>query len=126
MRGPIVFVGTHQIHEGKLEIAKEASADLAQFVRDHHPRALHFEIYIDDETRVMTVIQIHPDEESLMLHMQLAGDRLARAYDFLDTISVRMFGDASDAFKEGAMGGREDVSFHRPFAGFSRLAGVAV
>jgi hypothetical protein len=126
MPGPIVFIGTHQLHEGKLDIAKEASADLAQFVRENHPRVLHFEIYIDDETREMTVIQIHPDEESLMLHMQLAGDRLARAYEFLDTVGVGMFGNPSEQFKEGAMGGRADVSFHRPYAGFSRLAGVAV
>jgi hypothetical protein len=125
MSGPIVFFGTHQIHEGKLDIAKEASADLAQFVRDNHPRVLHFEIYIDDETRAMTVIQIHPDEESLLLHMQLAGDRVARAYEFLDTVGVRMFGNPNEPFQE-AMGGRTDVSFHRPYAGFSRLAGVAV
>jgi hypothetical protein len=123
--GPIVFVGTHRIHEGKLEIAKEASADLAQFVRDNHPRILHFEIYIDEETREMTVIQIHPDEESLMLHMQLAGDRLARAYEFLDTVVVRIFGTPGDSFKEMAMGGRENVSFERAYAGFSRLALVA-
>jgi hypothetical protein len=126
MLGPIVFFGTHRIHEGKLDIAKEASADLARFVRENHPRVLHFEIYIDDETLEMTVIQIHPDEESLMLHMQLAGDRLARAYEFLDTIGVRMFGNPSEPFKEGAMGGGADVIFHRPYAGFSRLAGVAV
>ena len=126
MSGPIVFVGTHRIHEGKLDIAKEASADLAQFVRDNHPRVMHFEIYIDDATREMTVIQIHPDEESLMLHTQLAGDRLARAYEFLDTIGVRMFGTPSETFKKGAMGGRAEVSFATPYAGFSRLTAVAV
>jgi hypothetical protein len=126
MPGPIVFVGTHRIHEGKLDIAKEASADLAQFVRDNHPRVLHFEIYIDDATREMTVIQIHPDEDSLMLHMQLAGDRLARAYDFLDTVGVRMFGNPSESFKDAAMGGRAEVTFATPYAGFSRLTGVAV
>lgn len=126
MPGPIVFVGSHQIHEGKLEIAKEASADLARFVRDNHPRILHFEIYIDDQTREMTVIQIHPDEESLMLHMQLAGDRLARAYEFLDTIGVRMFGNPSESFQEMAMGGRAELTFATPYAGFSRLTGIAV
>ena len=126
MPGPIVFVGAHRIHEGKLDIAKEASADLAQFVRDNHPRVLHFEIYIEDDTREMTVIQIHPDEKSLMLHMQLAGDRLARAYEFLDTVSVQMFGNTSEPFEQAAMGGREDVSFKQPFAGFSRLLGVDV
>jgi hypothetical protein len=98
----------------------------AQFVRDNHPRVLQFEIYIDDDAREMTVIQIHPDEASLMLHMQLAGDRIARAYEFLDTVVVRMFGNASETFMQGAMGGREDVRFERPFAGFSRLETVAV
>jgi hypothetical protein len=126
MPGPIVFVGTHRIHEGKLDIAKEASADLAELVRDKHPRVLHFEIYIDDATREMTVIQIHPDEQSLMLHQQLAGDRLARAYEFLETIGVRIYGNASEAFKEAAMGGRAEVSFASPHAGFSRLTRVAV
>ena len=126
MPGPIVFVGTHLIHEGKLDVAKEASARLAQFVCDNHPRVLHFEIYIDDATREMTVIQIHPDEASLILHMQLAGDRLAQAYDFLDTVAVKMFGHPSDPFKSAAMGGRESVSFQTPFAGFSRLDSVAV
>ena len=126
MPGPIVFVGTHRIHEGKLDIAKAASADLAEFLRENHPRVLHFEIYIDDATREMTVIQIHPDEESLMLHMQLAGDRLARAYEFLDTVAVRMYGTLNEPFKQAAMGGRENLSFAEPYTGFSRLVGVAV
>src|SRR6266542_3546590 len=113
MPGPIVFVGTHRIHDGKLDVAKEASAELAQFVRDKHPRVLHFEIYIDDETREMTVLQIHPDEESLLLHMQLAADHLARAYEFLDTVMVRMFGSPSDSFKEMVMARGANVSFER-------------
>lgn len=125
MPGPIVFIGTHRIHDGKLDVAKEASAELVRFVGDNHPRVLHFEIYIDDETREMTVIQIHPDEESLMLHMQLAGDRVARAYGFLDTVVVRIFGTPSDSFKEAAMGGGANLSFESAFAGFSRLAAVA-
>jgi hypothetical protein len=37
-----------------------------------------------------------------------------------------MFGNPSEPFKEAAMGGREDVSFEQPYAGFSRLAGLAV
>jgi len=124
MAGPIVFVGTHRIHEGKLEIAKRASTELAEFVRANHPRVLHFEIYIDDATREMTVIQVHPDEASLLLHMQLAGDKLAHAYDFLDTVVVRIFGSVSDSFRD-AMGAMETVRFERAFAGFSHLSAVA-
>jgi hypothetical protein len=124
MPGPIVFVGTHRIHEGKLEIAKEASRELAEFVHQNHPRILHFEIYIDDEKREMTVVQVHPDEESLMLHMQLAADHFERAYGFLDTVLVRMFGTPSEEFKAMVMGSRERVSFESALAGFSRLERV--
>ena len=126
MGAAIVFVGTHRIHEGKLDVAKEASADLARFVAENHPRVLHFQIHIDDDSREMTVIQVHPDEESLMLHMRLAGDRLARAYEFLDTDVVRIFGDVTEQFREQAtMGGRSNVRFEPPYVGFSRLAPVA-
>lgn len=125
MASPIVFVGTHHIHEGKLEIAKEASRELARFVQEQHPRILHFEIYVDDGTGVMTVIQVHPDEESLMLHMQLAADHFERAYGFLDTEIVRMFGTPSDTFKVMVMGGDQNVSLESPLAGFSRLVPVA-
>jgi hypothetical protein len=124
MPGPVVFVGTHRIHEGKLEVAKRASTELATLVQERHPRVLHFEIYIDDATRQMTVIQIHPDEESLMLHMQLAGEHLARAYEFLDTEVVRMFGSFSEPFKERAGMGGAPVRFEKAFTGFSRLTGV--
>lgn len=125
MAGPIVFVGSHRIHEGKLDTAKEASRELAEFVRTNHPRVLHFEIYVDDKTREMTVVQVHPDEESLMLHMQLASDHFERAYGFLDTDIVRMFGTPSEDFKTMVMGSGERVSFESPLAGFSRLVPVA-
>ena len=128
MGDPIVFVGTHRIHEGKLEIAKAASAALVQFVRENHPRVLHFEIYIDDDSRRMTAIQIHPDEASLMQHMQLAGDKLAQAYEFLDTEIVRIFGRPTESLQSAVamMAQRERVTFEAPFASFTRLAAVAV
>jgi hypothetical protein len=125
MSGSLVFVGTHRIQEGKLDIAKRASGELAELVRDKHPRVLHFEIYIDDATREMTVIQIHPDEESLMLHMQLAGEHLARAYEFLDTEVVRIFGSVSEPFKAKVGMAGANVRFEQAFVGFSRLVGVA-
>jgi CHASE2 domain-containing sensor protein len=128
MSDPIVFVGTHRIHEGKLEMAKAASAGLVQFLRENHPRVLHFEIYIDDDSRQMTVIQIHPDEASLLQHMQLAGDKLAQAYEFLDTDMVRIFGRPSETLKSALVGmaSSERVSVESPYAGFSRLLAVAV
>ena len=79
MPGPLVYVGKHAIQEGKLEVARESSRDLAAHLEANHPREAHFEIAIDDARREMTVLQVHPDEESLKLHVQLGGDRIKAA-----------------------------------------------
>lgn len=125
MPGPLVYVGKHAIQEGKLEVAKEASRDLAEYLEANQPREAHFEIAIDDSLREMTVIQVHPDEESMKLHIQVAGDRIKAAYQFLEgTTSIEIHGNPTDELREmiTAMAGGAPVRIHSPDAGFSRLA----
>ena len=92
MAGSLIYVGTHAITPGKLEVAKEVSRELGAFLEANHPRMLHFGIYIDDDAHEMTVIQIHPDEDSLRLHMELARERIAKAYEFLTTTRIDIYG----------------------------------
>lgn len=125
MPSPLIYLGTHAIREGKTDIAKEASRELGRFLQANHPSILHFEIYIDDAASEMTVIQIHPHEESLFLHLRLAGEKIAQAYEFLDaTTKIEIFGTASAAVirqvEQMAMGA--PVSFKAAAAGFTRLA----
>jgi hypothetical protein len=49
----------------------------------------------------------------------IAGEHLARAYEFLDTVGVRMFGNPTESFQEMAMGGRADVTFETPTPGLA-------
>jgi hypothetical protein len=128
MASPLIYVGTHAVAPGKDEAAKEASRDMARFVEANHERILHFEIFLSDEGREMTVIHVHPDESSLALHLQLAAEKIAGAYDFLErTTSIHIFGDPSDGFTEQvhAMGRGAPVTVHRDGYGFSRLATVS-
>src|SRR5215211_1803433 len=93
------------------------------------PGMLHFEIYIDDDDNEMTVLQIHPDEDSLLLHLKLAGQRIAKAYEFLEaTTRIDIYGTPSDALVDQIrqMGMGAPVRFHVVTGGFSRLASVAV
>ena len=70
---------------------------MGAFLEANHPRMLHFGIYIDDDAHEMTVIQIHPDEDSLVLHLKLAGERIAKAYDFLEaTTRIDIYGRPSE------------------------------
>ena len=129
MAGSLIYVGTHAITPGKLEIAKEVSREMGAFLEANHPRMLHFGIYIADDAHEMTVIQVHPDEDSLVLHLELAGERIAKAYEFLDaTTRIDIYGTPSDALvdqiRQMAMGA--PIRFNVATAGFSRLAAVAV
>jgi hypothetical protein len=95
--GSLIYVGTHAITHGKLDVAKQVSREMGAFLEANHPRMLHFGIYIDDDAHEMTVIQIHPDEDSLVLHLKLARERIAKAYDFLDeTTKIDIYGRPSD------------------------------
>jgi hypothetical protein len=129
MAGSLIYVGTHAITPGKLDVAKAVSRELGAFLEANHPRMLHFGIYIDDDAQEMTVIQIHPDEESLALHMELARERIAKAYEFLTTTRIDIYGTPSEALvdqiRQMAAGG-PPIRFNVATAGFSRLASVAV
>ena len=88
---------------------------------------LHLGIYIDDDAHQMTVIQVHPDEDSLVLHLKLARERIAKAYDFLDaTTRIEIYGRPSDALVDQIrqMGMGAPIRFNVPTAGFSRLASI--
>jgi hypothetical protein len=129
MPGPLIFIGTHAIQDGKLEIAKEASRELGEFLEANHPREIHFEIYIDDDAHEMKVVQIHPDDESLLFHVQVAGERIASAYEFLDeTISIEIYGTPGEELSQmiQTMATEAPVKINTTTAGFSRLTQTAV
>ncbi len=124
MAEPLIFVGTHKIKPGMLETAKVASRELAEFLEPNHPRMHHFEIDIDDDAREMTVIQIHPDEESLLFHLQVGGEKIKASYEFLEsTIKIEIYGSVSQGTAElvNQMGTGAPVRFNQLVAGFSRF-----
>lgn len=129
MAGPIVMIGFHAVKKDKLEVAKHASEELVSFIEDNHPRFLHFAIGFSEEGDEMRVLQVHQDEESMIRHMELARERIAAAYGFLEgTKAIHVFGDPSEAFTERmlqmAMGA--PVTTTRADSGFSRLTNASV
>jgi hypothetical protein len=63
----------------------------------------------------------------LVLHLKLAGERIAKAYEFLDaTTRIDIYGRPSDALidqiRQMAMGA--PIRFNVATGGFSRLASV--
>ena len=121
---PLIYVGTHTIKPGMLDTAKTASRELVEFVESNHPRMIHFEVDIDDDANEMTVIQVHPDDESLLFHVQLAAERIKGAYEFLDaTTKIEIYGTPGDQVIGllDQMRGEAPVRLNIAVAGFSRL-----
>jgi hypothetical protein len=91
-----------------------------------------FEAYADPVANVVTVVQVHPDAESMVHHMEVITAHAAKAYvDFLERDSrFQVYGTPRAGVLEliqQMSGDEEPPSSHEPFAGFTRLTenGVA-
>ena len=126
---PLIFITTLTLKEGKLEDFKHYSEQMGKFVEANEPRIIHFEQYINEDGTEVTGVQIHPDEDSMAFHMQVAGERMGQAYEFIDSIkSLQIYGEPSDAFVEQMKPASEPgfpVIVKTKLAGFNRLPTMA-
>jgi quinol monooxygenase YgiN len=128
MTAPFIYVGTHRIKEGQLDAYLEYFREVAEYVRENEPRLIVFEGYVNDEGTRMTVVQVHPDTESMEFHMQTIGKHIGEAYDrFLDgTERTDVYGVPRGGIVEmitqlTSSGTPLNISA-RPVAGFTRAA----
>jgi quinol monooxygenase YgiN len=128
MTAPFIFVGTHRIKEGQLDAYIEYFREFAEYVKENEPRLIVFEGYVNDEGTRMTVVQVHPDTESMEFHMQTIGKHIGEAYDrFLDrTERIDVYGvprgGVVEMIKQLAVMDEPLTVSARPVAGFTRSA----
>jgi quinol monooxygenase YgiN len=127
MPGPIVFVDSSEIHEGKLEELRAAVAELAAFVEANEPDPVSYQVYFSDDGRRMTVVQVHPDAASMERHMEVAAPIFARFADLLTLRTVDVYGSPSEAVldrlrRKAELLGTATVAVHDLQAGFARFA----
>jgi quinol monooxygenase YgiN len=132
MAAPFIFIGTHQVKPGKLEEFKAWFANyIDTTVEPNEPRLLSFEAYADPKSNEVTVIQVHPDAESMVHHMGVISEHIATAYaDFLQRESrYQIYGTPQAGVLELIQqtdGSEEAPTSQEPFAGFTRLGKGAV
>jgi quinol monooxygenase YgiN len=97
MPGPFVFVGTHRIKEGKAEAFKADARDLVELVQQREPQLLGFNFYLSDDESEATIVQVHPDAESMLVHMEVAAEHISKGTDeLLETKSIQVYGEPND------------------------------
>ena len=101
MATPFVYVGTWTIKPGKFELARKYLAEHADFVETNEPRMIAFHVYFDEATNRGSVVQVHPDADSMEFHMRLIAEHLGQAFEVIDKVeSEQYFGPMTDALAE--------------------------
>lgn len=127
MSEPFIFIGTHSINEGKLDEFKRDCQELVDVVKQNEPRLVAFNFYFSDDESEVSVVQIHPDADSMLFHMQVAREHITQATeDQLTTKEIQIFGTPNDAvsgmIEQLSQSGVPLTLKPRHFAGFTRSA----
>lgn len=129
MAEPLIFMNTYPIKEGKLDDYKAAVPEWLDFLQANHPRLLHFASYINEAGTEVTVVQVHPDADSMDLQLKVIAGEVAKWAEFIewDKMSILVCGTPSDATLEQmrqTAGSGITVSVKRPVGGFNRFPAV--
>ena len=102
MSGPFIFIATNRLKPGKFDEEKARVPDLAEFIEANEPRLLAFNEYANEEGTEVSVVQVHPDADSMAFHMEVVAERAAAAYaETVDaTTSIQVFGTPGKAIVE--------------------------
>jgi hypothetical protein len=122
----LIAVDSSEIREGKLDAVKAGLAELAEFVEANAPEVIAYSIYLDEEARRMTVLQIHPSSASMELHLEIAAPVFRKFADLVDLRRVDFYGRPSEALLERMrqkteLLGRAPVVVNELHSGFARI-----
>ena len=130
MSAPFIFIATHKIKPGKRDAFKTYFSQFSSdVVEPAEPRVHSFYGYAAPDSDDVTVVQVHPDADSMTTHMKVGMDHFATAYaEYLDTeSSLQIYGTLTEdlvrAISAAAQtdGDPANVTIREPFAGFDRL-----
>jgi quinol monooxygenase YgiN len=130
MTAPLIFIGTHKIKPGKREEIKKYFAQFSSdVVEPQEPRLHSFYGYAAPDSDYVTIVQVHPDADSMATHMLVGMEHFATAYaEYLEPEStLQIYGTLTEDLIRAITGAaRTDgddstVTIREPFAGFDRL-----
>lgn len=126
MAEPFIFINTYAVKEGRLEEYLKLHQELVDIVEGEEPRLLHFGCYVSEDGTEATTVQVHADADNMLVHMQVAGEHIRQASEFLDfsRMSIQIYGSPSDGMLEQMRqfaGTGVAVSIKDRRVGFTRL-----
>jgi hypothetical protein len=128
LTSPFIFIATNRLKPGRLDAERSRVPGLVEFIEANEPRLIAFNEYVNEAGDEVTVVQVHPDAESMEAHLGIVGDRAREAYaETLDaTLRIQVFGRATEAIldtlRQQASSGVEISVNGEHLGGFTRSA----
>lgn len=125
MSEPIYYVDSSEILEGRLPDLKAAMNELTAFVEANEPQLISYGFFLNESETRMTVVAVHPDSESMELHMKIGGPGFRKFTNLIRLSSISVYGRPSDTVvdqlrEKARMLGGATVVVNPPFVSFSR------
>ena len=131
MSEPLIFINTYAIKEGMADRYQELTAGVIDMVKSEQPQILYFAFYLNDEGTEATTLQIHPDSESMLRHMQLAEKHIQESAEAIDftKMGISLYGNPNEAALEmmrQLSGTGVPITIKPPVSTVNRLQSVSV
>jgi quinol monooxygenase YgiN len=130
MTAPFIFIGTHKIKPGRREEFKKYFAQFSSnVVEPEEPRLHFFYGYTAPDSDYVTIVQVHPDADSMATHMKVWMEHFATAYtEYLEPEStLQIYGNLTEDLIQTISaatqtdGDGSSVTIREPYTGFDRL-----
>ena len=125
---PFIFIATNRLKAGRLDRERKRVPGLVEFIEANEPRLIAFNEYVNEAGDEVTVVQVHPDPQSMVAHLEIVGEHAQDAYaETLDaTVRIQVFGEPTQAILDTLrqqVGAGAEISVNgEHLGGFTRSA----
>lgn len=95
MTDPIVFISRNLIKEGKAADFRKHYGDSLPATAANKPGTLVQLAYESEDATQVDIIRVFPDADALDRQLQGADERSKRTYEFIEPVSVEIYGTPS-------------------------------
>jgi hypothetical protein len=100
MSEPIVFISHNKMKEGKLDAFRKFNQEGFLLIREQKPATVALLAYAGEDGGEVSFVHVFPDAEAMDIHFQGADERSKRAYEFMQPISMEIYGSPNDGVLE--------------------------
>jgi quinol monooxygenase YgiN len=100
MSEPIVFISRNKIKEGKTDEFRKHYRESVPLTNAGKPGTLVQIAYENEQATEVTIVRLFPNADALDQQIQGADERSKKTYEFIEPISIEIFGTPNPATLE--------------------------